>query len=98
MAERTSTVREGLDGHGKPLEQLLQDLEAARKAIDLAVQEEAEAAELLEKAVNRTRDARGVYDGIARSIDRDLQLMRRSAPEGTAWRDQGAADPPEALP
>lgn len=60
------------------MEQLVEDLATARKALDAAVEE-------LKKAENRRRDALGVYNGIAKRIDKAIRDLRVGSPAGTDW-------------
>lgn len=76
----------------KPLDQLLIDLEEAKKRL-LQVCEQKKvdfeaAAELEAKATARVHDAQNVYNGIAKKIDAELLRLHQGAPPGTAWAEE----------
>jgi hypothetical protein len=77
-----------LDGK-KTLEQLLAELEDARKGVMAAREKSSrdleEAGELELKAANREKAAVQLYDGCARRFEEAVARIRASAPKGTDW-------------
>jgi predicted nucleic acid-binding Zn-ribbon protein len=93
MSESASPVKIGLDAHQASLTLLLTELGLAKTKLEQAIDQEQkdleEALELKTKASNRTKDARNVYDGIAKRIDKAILELRKASPEGTAWHGDG---------